>query len=560
MSATPQWTTAVPDWESRIIHGQSLIPFGPLFPKEAKAAMAVFNDLIVADVANQPRIEDISRPWLLDFVTTVFGAYDADNGRRLINEFFMLISKKNAKSTTAAGVMLTALIRNWRQSAEFLIVAPTIEIANNSFIPARDMVREDPELNDLLHVQEHFRTITHRLNNATLKVIAADNETVGGKKASGILIDELWLFGKRAQAENMLREATGGLASRPEGFVIYLSTQSDEPPAGVFKSKLQYARSVRDGKILDPKFLPVLYEFPEEMLNTKAYLDPKNFYITNPNIDASVDREFLLQKLFQAQQGDESSLRGFLSKHLNVEIGLALRSDRWAGADFWESNGSPTGLTLDELIKRSEVITIGIDGGGLDDMLGLAIMGREPSGQWLLWNHAWIHPIVLERRKQEETKFKDFQAAGDLTIVENVGQDVDEVAQYVQRCEKIGLLDRIGVDQAGISSIVDAIVKTKLHEPEKRIVGIPQGWRLVGAIKSTERALAGRKITHQGSTLMNYCVSNAKTEARGNAILITKQGSGAGKIDPLLASFNAMTLMGENPKPRKKKYQMFHVG
>ena len=162
--------------------------------------MRVFNDLIVADVQGQPRIEDISRPWLLGFVETVFGAYDADEGRRLISEFFMLISKKNSKSTTAAGIMLTALIRNWRESAEFLIVAPTIEIANNSFYPARDMVRLDPELSDLLHVQEHFRTITHRINNASLKVIAADNETVSGKKASGVLIDELWLFGKRANA------------------------------------------------------------------------------------------------------------------------------------------------------------------------------------------------------------------------------------------------------------------------------------------------------------------------------------------------------------------------
>ncbi len=556
---SPIWSTACLDWQTRIVNRELLIPFDPLFPKEARAAMNVFNDLIVADVAGQPRIEDISRPWLLSYVEHVFGAYDADQGRRLINEFFLLIGKKNSKSTTAAGIMLTALIRNWRSSAEFLIVAPTIEIANNSFIPARDMVKNDPQLDDLLHVQDHFRTITHRLNNATLKVIAADNETVGGKKATGILIDELWLFGKRAQAENMLREATGGLASRPEGFVIYTSTQSDEPPAGVFKSKLAYARNVRDGKIVDPKFLPVLYEFPDDMITRKEYLNPKNFFITNPNLGASVDPEYLMQKFAQAQEDGESSLRGFLSKNLNVEIGLALRSDRWAGTDFWEQNASPTPLTFEDLIKRSEVVCVGIDGGGLDDMLGFAALGREPGGQLLLWNHAWIHPIVLERRKQEETKFKDFEKAGDLTIVERVGQDVEEVAQLINRLEKAAVLDNIGVDQAGIGAIVDEIGKVKLQDGDKRIIGIPQGWRLVGAIKTTERMLAGRKMTHQGSTLMNYCVSNAKTEARGNAILITKAGSGAGKIDPLLATFDAMTLMGENPKPRKKKYQLFHV-
>jgi Phage terminase-like protein, large subunit len=214
---TESWSTSCPDWERRIIAGESLITFPPLFPAEAEAALNIFKGLRLVDVPGRPALGDAGRPWLFDFVSAIFGAYDntensPTEGRRLIQEFFMLISKKNSKSTGAAAIMMTALVRNWRESAEFVILAPTVEVANNSFYPARDMCRDDvdSDLHDLMHVQDHLRQITNRQTGATLKVVAADSETVGGKKATGILIDELWLFGKRPNAENMLREAAAG--------------------------------------------------------------------------------------------------------------------------------------------------------------------------------------------------------------------------------------------------------------------------------------------------------------------------------------------------------------
>ncbi len=549
------WTTACPDWEDRILSGRSLIPFAPLFPKEAEASLEVFRDLKLVDLPGSPRIGDVSRPWLIDFASAIFGAYDSESGRRLIREFFLLVSKKNSKSTTAAAIMLTALLRNWRRSNEYLILAPTIEIANNSFKPASDMVAEDEQLSALLHVQSHTRTITHRNTGATLKVVAADNETVGGKKAAGIFIDELWLFGKQANAENMLREATGGLTSRPEGFVIYATTQADDAPTGVFRQRLNYFRGVRDGRIKDPRSLGVLYEFPPALLKDKAYLEPKNFYVTNPNLGASVDEVYLTDELAKAQEGGPESLVGFLAKHLNVEIGLNLASDRWAGADHWEANGDKS-LTLESILTRSELVVVGIDGGGLDDLLGLAVVGRDrETREWLHWGHAWAHETVLERRKDIAARLRDFAKDGDLTIVKRPGDDVREVGNIVERIDASGLLPpkiAVGVDQAGISDIVDELVRRNIAA--ERIGGIPQGWKLMNAIKTAERHLAGGTLKHSGSPMMAWCVGNAKVEPKGSAIVITKQAAGWAKIDPLMALFDAVATMGLNPEAAKSIY------
>ena len=545
------WTTALPDWESRIVNRQSLLPHGPIFIEEAEAAMRVFGNLRITDIAGAPRIKDCCRDWILDFARCVFGAYSPTLRRQLIRSFLLFVAKKNGKSTLAPAIMLTALIRNWRPSGEFIIIAPTLEVANNSFIPARDMIAADNELNALLHVKENFREIKHRTTNATLKVIAADNEAVSGKKAIGVLIEELWLFGKRPGAENMLREAEGGLAARPEGFVINISTQSDEPPAGVFAQRLQYFRDVRDGKIIDPRSMPVIYEFPPDMIKRLEYEKPENFYIPNPNLGASVDTEFLTEEFVKARRNGIASLCSFSAKHLNVEIGVALKLDGWAGAPHWLECVDSVCLDLDKMLAQCDCAVIGIDGGGLDDLLGFAVLGRERgSRRWLAWCHAWVHDSVLKKRQEIASKLMDFVAEGSVTIYSSPGEDVDALVEIIQRVDGFGLLpekNAIGVDAVGISEIVDALESVGITAEAQRIVAVTQGWKLVNTIKSTERRLASITLMQGGSKLMNWCVGNAKTELRGNALLITKQNAGSVKIDPLMALFNANALMGKNP-------------
>lgn len=542
------YRTSCLDWRERIVARRSLVP-APLYADEAEAALAVFKSLRIVDAPGQPTFGEACEPFVFDFVRAIFGAYDAKTGRRLIREFFLLISKKNSKSTIAAGIMVTALIVNWRHSAELLILAPTIEIAQNAFQPARDMIRADAELDSLLHIQEHTRTITHRVTKAVLKVVAADTDTVSGKKAAFIFIDELWIFGKRPKADSMLREATGGLVSRPEGFVIWASTQSDEPPAGVFKTKLNYFRNVRDGIIEDPKSLPVIYEFPESMIESQAYLRPENFYITNPNIGRSVDRAWLEEELVKVSESQGGERQVFLAKHLNVEIGLALRSDRWPGAEFWEDAAYHDIQTLDDLIARCDCATMGVDGGGLDDLFGCAVVGRErETRQWLVWTHTWCHEVALKRRKSEAARYMDFARAGEMTIIDRPGGDIAGVVDIALRLDAAGILAAIGMDPVGVGSLVDALELAGLGGDD-RIVGVSQGYKLMGAVKTTERKVADGTLRHGGQAIMAYCVGNARKEVRGNAELITKQASGTGKIDTLMALFDAVACMSTNPEP-----------
>jgi phage terminase large subunit-like protein len=536
------WAAACPDWAARIKARASLLPDLPWIEPEAARALAIFSRLRLPDVPGKPMIGEDASPWLTDTVRGVFGSYDRAANVRHLREFFVLVPKKNAKTTGGAAIMVTALAMSPRPRAEFTLIAPTIAVAELAFAQAVGMIEADPFLAAKCHIRDHRKEIIWRTTESFLRIKSFDPKTVTGGKPAGVLLDEIHVIAEQHNADRVIGQLRGGLISQPEAFLLMTTTQSESPPAGVFLAELNKARAVRDGRLVAP-MLPLLWEFPDGV----DWRDPTTWSMVNPGDGYSLDVARLVEDFQAADVAGIGELRRWASQHLNVEIGLALKSDAWAGAQFWQDQARH--LPLEMILELSDVIEVGIDGGGLDDMLGLAVLGREATtGDWLLWSHAWLHPIALERRKVEAARFRDFEAQGDLTIVDRVGDDVADVVALVERVADTGKLDKVGVDPVGIGGIVTALVDAGIAQDD--VLGIPQGWRLSGAIKTTERKLAEGALHHGGAPLMNWAVGNAKVEPRGNAVTITKAAAGFCKIDPLSALFDAAALMSMNPAPR----------
>ncbi len=548
------WDFSCPDWESRLRDGRPLVPDLPLDQEEAGRAVRVFNKLRLPDVPGQPAMADAAGDWFRDIVRAVFGSIDEDSVRR-VREVFALVPKKNSKTTGGGGIMVTALILNKRPRAEFLLVGPTQEIADLAFQQASGMIEGDPEsyLQKRFAVKDHLKTIIDRTNGAMLKIKTFDMKVMTGAKPTGVLVDELHVMSAMSYASRVIGQIRGGLLPRPDGFLIFITTQSDEPPAGCFKAELQLARGIRDGRIKGDaaSMLPILYEFPERMQTDpgRPWENPAAWPMVLPNLGLSITLDALKTDFAQAKEKGEDELRRWASQHLNVEIGLALHTDRWRGADYWQG-AADTSLTLHALLDRSEVVTIGNDGGGLDDLFGLAVLGRcKVTRDWLLWTHAWVQSDVLELRKDIAERLRDFERQGDLTICEHPTQDIEEIADIAEMVFGTGLLpneDAVGLDPQSISALVDELDLRQMKDPLVR--SVPQGYRLSSAVWGMERKLKDGTLWHSGSPMMAWCVGNAKPQQTGNAVIITKQAAGKAKIDPLMASFNAFQLMSRNPQ------------
>lgn len=554
-----EWNFACPDWKDRLKHGRSLVPDLPLDRELASRAVAIFNKLRLPDVPGRPALRDAAGDWQRDLVAALFGSLDRRTGRRRVRKLLNLIPKKNNKTTGSAAIMLAALLMDNEPRQNYSLLGATQKIADRGFEQAEGMIRADPELAKRFHVRGHVKTIVDQKTESTLKVMTFDEKVVTGDIPKGMLVDELHILGKVHAAERVWGQLMGGLVARPGGFMVAITTQSDEPPAGVFAAELKLARAIRDGKVTGAAAttLPVLYEFPEEFQADpdQPWRDPACWPMVLPNLGRSVFIDLLQEGWAEAQAKGRAEERRWASQHLNVQISTSLFAEQWNGAAMWDGGVEP-GLTLDALLERCEVVVAGIDGGGLDDLFGLAVLGRErETGRWLTWFHAYAADKVLDLRKDVAPALLDFVADGDLTLFARAQELTDAVVAVLKRVRDSGKFPArlaIGIDPQTITVVIDALRREGFADYDETkdrgpLTRVPQGWQLSSAVWALEFKLFDQALVHGGSRMMNWCVGNARVEQRGNAVFVSKAASGKAKIDPLVALFNAARLMDYDP-------------
>jgi phage terminase large subunit-like protein len=545
---------ACPDWWEKIQAGETPMAHVPLNEVRAAKALAFFNRLRLPDIAGNPPLSEACGDWFRDILVAFLASADPVTKKRLVWELLCMVPKKNSKTTYVAALGLTALFMEDAPNRQMLLVAPSQNISERCFEQAQGMIRLDQRLKSIFEVQDHLKCITRHKTGTALNVKTFDTTIVTGEIPILTIIDELHELGRKAKAASVMQQIRGGGITTVGGQVLMITTQSDERPAGIWLNELKKARDIRDGKGgADPIMLPVLYEFPPDLQRDKSYWsDQKNWPAILPNLGRSIDVQRLIADYDNNGKANEEAEQIWCSQHLNIEIGVGLGIDSWRGADLWEAASDPT-LTLESLLARCDVVTIGGDGGGLDDLLGLAVIGRDRvTRHWLAWCHALADPKVLERRKSIASVLRDFEQEKTLTIGDGAARQAKFVG-LVQQVVASGLLpakDAVGVDPNNAAAVFEALAAGGV-KPEQ-IRRLLQGPALAPAMYGFELKLDDGTFWHADQALMAWVLGNAKVEPKGNHLMITKQISGRAKIDPLIALLEAGILMSWNPESAHK--------
>ncbi|RWG36220.1 MAG: terminase large subunit [Mesorhizobium sp.] len=541
---------ACPDWWERIQRGQTPMADVPLNQERAARALAFFNRLKLPDIPGNPPLAEACGEWFREILVAFLASEDPETRERLVWELLCMVPKKNSKTTYVAALGLTALFMEEAPNRQMLIVAPSQNISERCFTQAQGMIQLDPRLAAIFKVQDHLKCITRLKTGTELNVKTFDTSIVTGEIPVLTIIDELHELGKKKGAAAVMQQIRGGGITMQGGQTLMITTQSDEQPAGIWKTELEKARRIRDGKGGSaPIMLPVLYEFPAELQKDHAYWrDRRHWKYLLPNIGRSISPQRLVEDYENNGSVTKETEQIWASQHLNIEIGVGLADEGWRGAEYWELCSDET-LTLDALMARSEVAVVGADGGGLDDLFGVCVIGREKvTRRWLVWSHAFAHPKVLEVRKEIAARLKDFEAEGSLTFC-GVSQYIEKIAAIAAKLRDAGLLpekNAVGFDPNNIAAFVDALALKQIEGP--MLHRLRQGTALSPALWGLEQKLSDDTISHSGLDLMNWVVGNVKVEKKGNGDMATKEAAGSAKIDPFVAMLCAAILMSWNPE------------
>lgn len=477
-------------------------------------------------------------PWQEKLVRSLYGATDPD-GRRLYDEAFLLVAKKNGKSTLTGMLAVAHTLAFPEERGAGVLLADTREQARLVFDSLAATVRADAFLSKQFHVRDYKHEVEHRDTGTVIKAVASELASTTGTQPSFYVADELHLMGLRPKGAKLVRQLSSGAAVRANPLGIYISTAPIDTASGIYQSMLNRARRVVAGEAPGDRLFPVLFELPEGVDPD----NPKWWWMANPSLGTTFSSTWLEREhAISRQDPDPSALVHFYSQHLNVSAGETIGVDRWLPLAVWDRCAVP-GITLDTLKERCpNRLWLSIDAGGRDDPTCLGVLGQTADGTLLWWCHQWLHKDGYEKRRNA-APLDEFVAAGDLTVVTQPDGDLAALETIVDGLR--GQVVAVGVDPYGLREVVQ-----RLEDNGLIVHGIPQGWRMTPFVHEAARAVHSGKLEQYGGPLMRWNIENCRVEERGEAVALTKPSGasvGSKKIDGAVALVMALAAHAETP-------------
>lgn len=231
----------------------------------------------------------------------VFGWLRKDNGQRRFDEVFVEVAKKNGKSTMCAVLADFHLLADKINTPKVFTAANNEDQAKISVNMAGRIIQASPDLQGLVddgdvrlfNYKDNITEIVNTNKNGFIKAFSKEtsdkkSKTSGGKhgvNASLGIVDEFGMSPDHGASKAIKTS----MASRRERLMFYITTAGFNMDGPCFQELRKVGIQVLEGSVVKDNYLPIIYEMDEG----DDWKDEKNWKKCNPNLDISVNRDFL---------------------------------------------------------------------------------------------------------------------------------------------------------------------------------------------------------------------------------------------------------------------------
>lgn len=440
--------------------------------------------------------------WQKFIIYNLLGFYWKGTDNRRYQEAFIMIPRKNGKTSFSAALSFALGILDMANNSQVYIVGAVIKQALQAFNFIVSNIKawgEKDNFKILDNNNEH--SIKREFKKGSLSIEAlVDRDSLN---ANYIIMDELHEY-KNASKYDRMKKATRAYTNK---LIIGITTAGDNMNSFCY-NRLVYCQKVinkseKTGKyeIEDDKQFVFITKADQEEDGSVDFTNPKIHEMASPNFGVSIRPEDIMSDAMKAQN-DPQTRKEFLAKDLNVYTS-SLKS--YFNLETFRSSDSKYSWTIDELINLDIDWYGGADLSKMHDLTAAALVGTY-KGVDIIITHAFF-PITRAYIKADEDQIPLFGWLddGNLTMTNtDVVNYADIVNWFVDMRGRGFKIKQIGFDRKFADEFY-----LMMKDKSFKIVDEPQLYinKSKGFRRIERKALSG-ELYYLHSSAYEYCVDN----------------------------------------------------
>lgn len=446
-------------------------------------------------------------PWQIFLVYNLLGFYYKNTDERRYKEAFIMVPRKNGKTTFIAALAWGVALLERKSGATIYIVAGSQKQACQSFdfilhsLRASHMIEDFRVLNNNAEhsISYQFKDDAGQpVGSVRIEALAANPDAQDSFNCNIAIADEIHSF-KKASQYNRFKEAMKAYTNK---LMIGITTAGDNQNSFCYR-RLEYALKVLDGTVKDDTLFAYIGRADKDDAGNVDYTSPIQHEKANPNYGITIRPEDIMAEAMQAQN-DPQQRKDFLSRSLDIYTSAM---NAYFNIDEIRTSDAQYNWTLDELAKMKIDWYGGADLSKLHDLTATALYGMY-GDVGIIIPHAFF-PIVAAHQKADEDNIPLFgwEEDGWLTMCNAPTVNHADVINWFLDMKKRGFrIRQVGHDRKFCREYF-----VGMKEAGFVIIDQPQYYfKKSEGFRYLEKMAKNKKLYYLHSDAFEYCIQNVR--------------------------------------------------